>query len=112
MIHYFVAQIRIHNPDEYRKYLDKFDDIFSKYKGEILAVDGSPVLLEGKWSYTKSVIIKFNSKQEFDDWYYSNIGSPNGIARTIQTQEVQKCICLYDCVLSEQKGEKYLKLKL
>ena len=101
MIHYSVAQIRIHNPDEYRKYLDKFDDIFSKYKGEILAVDGSPVLLEGKWSYTKSVIIKFNSKQEFDDWYYSNIGSPNGIARTLQRQEVQKCICLYDCVLSK-----------
>ena len=71
MIHYFVAQIRIHNQDEYQKYLDKFDYIFSRYKGEILAVDGSPVLLEGKWSYTKSVIIKFNSKQEFDDWYYS-----------------------------------------
>ena len=71
MIHYFVAQIRIHNQDEYQKYLDKFDDIFSCYKGEILAIDESPVLLEGKWSYTKSVIIKFKSKQEFDDWYYS-----------------------------------------
>jgi uncharacterized protein (DUF1330 family) len=72
MIHYFVAQIRIHNQVEYQKYLDKFDDIFSRFKGEILAVDESPVLLEGKWSYSKSVIIKFNSKQEFDDWYYSN----------------------------------------
>jgi uncharacterized protein (DUF1330 family) len=72
MIHYFVAQIKISNPDEYQKYLDKFDDIFSKYKGEILAVDESPVLLEGKWSYTRSVIIKFNSREEFEDWYYSN----------------------------------------
>ena len=71
MTHYFVAQIKIHNQDEYNKYLDKFDDIFSKYKGEYLAIDESPSLLEGDWNYTKSVLIKFNSKEEFEDWYYS-----------------------------------------
>ena len=72
MIHYFVAQIKINNPDEYQKYLDKFDDIFAKYKGEYLAIDESPTLLEGDWGYTKSVLIKFNSKQDFEDWYYSD----------------------------------------
>lgn len=72
MIHYFVAQIKINNPDEYEKYLDKFDDIFSRYKGEYLAIDDSPILLEGQWDYTKSVLIKFNSKQDFEDWYYSD----------------------------------------
>jgi uncharacterized protein (DUF1330 family) len=71
MTHYFVAQIRIHDQDEYNKYLDKFDDIFSRYKGEYLAIDESPALLEGEWNYTKSVLIKFNSKEEFEDWYYS-----------------------------------------
>lgn len=71
MIHYFAAQIKINNPYEYEKYLDKFDDIFSKYKGEYLAIDESPTLLEGDWNYTKSVLIKFNSKQDFEDWYYS-----------------------------------------
>lgn len=71
MTHYFVAQIKIHDQDEYNKYLDKFDDIFSKYKGEYLAIDESPSLLEGNWNYTKSVLIKFNSKEEFEDWYYS-----------------------------------------
>jgi uncharacterized protein (DUF1330 family) len=72
MAHYFVAQIKINDHDEYGKYLDKFDDIFSKYKGEVLAVDESPVLLEGSWSYTKSVIVKFPGKAEFDAWYYSD----------------------------------------
>lgn len=72
MIHYFVAQIKIHNQDEYEKYLDKFDDIFSRYKGEYLAIDESPALLEGEWNYTKSVLIKFNSKKDFEDWYYSD----------------------------------------
>jgi uncharacterized protein (DUF1330 family) len=71
MIHYFVAQIKINNPEEYEKYLDKFDDIFSKYKGEYLAIDESPTLLEGNWDYTKSVLIKFNSKKDFEEWYYS-----------------------------------------
>jgi uncharacterized protein (DUF1330 family) len=71
MTHYFVTQIKINDPDEYEMYLDKFDDIFSKYKGEYLAIDESPTLLEGDWNYTKSVLIKFNSKQDFEDWYYS-----------------------------------------
>ena len=71
MTHYFVAQIKINDPFEYDKYLENFDDIFSKYKGEYLAIDEVPTLLEGKWDYTKSVLIKFNSKQDFEDWYYS-----------------------------------------
>lgn len=71
MNYYFVAQIKIHNPDEYDKYLENFDDIFSKYNGEYLAIDESPVILEGEWDYTKSVIVKFNSRKEFEDWYYS-----------------------------------------
>jgi uncharacterized protein (DUF1330 family) len=72
MTHYFSAQIKINDPAEYEKYLERFDDIFSQYKGEYLAIDESPTLLEGDWNYTKSVLIKFNSKQDFEDWYYSD----------------------------------------
>jgi uncharacterized protein (DUF1330 family) len=72
MKYYFVAQIKVHDEEEYEKYLDKCDDVFSKFKGEYLAVDRSPVLLEGNWDYTKSVLIKFNSKKEFEQWYYSD----------------------------------------
>ena len=71
MTHFFVAQIKINDPGEYDKYLERFDEIFSKYKGEYLAIDESPTLLEGNWNYTKSVLIKFNSKRDFEDWYYS-----------------------------------------
>jgi uncharacterized protein (DUF1330 family) len=72
MKHYFAAQIKINDPDEYEKYLDRFDEIFTQYKGEYLAIDESPTLLEGDWNYTKSVLIKFNSKQDFEEWYYSD----------------------------------------
>jgi len=67
---YFSAQIRIHDHKEYEKYLENFDDIFSRYRGEYLAIDESPTLLEGNWSYTKSVLVKFDNKKEFEDWYY------------------------------------------
>jgi uncharacterized protein (DUF1330 family) len=72
MKYYFVAQIRIDDPDEYGKYLDGFDEIFSRYKGEFLAIDESPEILEGEWNYTKSVLVKFNSKKDFKDWYNSD----------------------------------------
>ncbi len=72
MKYYFIAQIRIHNPSEYDRYLEHFDEIFSKYKGEYLAIDESPTLLEGKWDYTKSVLVQFNSKKDFEEWYYSD----------------------------------------
>jgi len=71
MTHYFVAQIKITDPAEYQKYLGSVDEVFSKYKGEYLAVDENPTILEGKWEYTKSVIIRFDSKKDFEDWYYS-----------------------------------------
>lgn len=71
MKYYFVAQIRINDTEEYEKYLERFDDIFSKFKGEYLAIDESPTLLEGDWDYSKSVLIKFNSKPDFENWYYS-----------------------------------------
>jgi uncharacterized protein (DUF1330 family) len=71
MKYYFVAQIRIKDPEEYDKYLEGFDEAFSKYKGEFLAIDEAPLLLEGNWDYSKSVIIKFESKKDFEAWYYS-----------------------------------------
>ena len=71
MKYYFVAQIRIDNPGEYEKYLEHIDDVFSKYKGEYLAVDESPDVIEGEWAYSKFVIIQFESRKDFEEWYYS-----------------------------------------
>jgi uncharacterized protein (DUF1330 family) len=72
MKHYFVAQIKINDLDEYAKYLENFDEIFSKYNGKYLAIDESPSLLEGYWDYTKSLLVEFNNKADFEAWYYSD----------------------------------------
>ena len=71
MKYYFVANIKIDDPNEYQKYLNEADEIFSKYNGKYLALDDSPVVLEGKWEYSRVVIIEFQSKSEFNKWYKS-----------------------------------------
>lgn len=32
-------------------------------------MDNKPVVLEGNWDYTRTVLIKFQSKNDFEMWY-------------------------------------------
>jgi uncharacterized protein (DUF1330 family) len=72
MSYYFIAQIKIKDNKEYQKYLDKAGDIFKKYKGEYLTIDNCRQVLEGNWEYTRMVVIKFNTEEDFPAWYHSN----------------------------------------
>ncbi|MFZ5967223.1 MAG: DUF1330 domain-containing protein [Bacillota bacterium] len=68
---YFAAQITIKDPETYEKYLEGYDEIFSKYKGKVIAVDDHPMVLEGSWSYTRFVLIRFPDEAELKRWYES-----------------------------------------
>jgi uncharacterized protein (DUF1330 family) len=72
MSYYFVANIRIQDEEEYEKYLEKAMEVFRKYKGSYLAVDDNPLPVEGNWDYTRVVLIRFDSKADFDAWYQSD----------------------------------------
>jgi len=71
MSYYFVAQIKIKDEVEYQKYLDGACNIFKQYNGEYLAVDNKPIILEGNWNYTRTVLIRFKSIDDFNNWYNS-----------------------------------------
>jgi uncharacterized protein (DUF1330 family) len=71
MNYYFIAQIKINDQAEYQNYISGARDVFSKYKGKYLAVDNNPEVLEGKWNYTRTVLIRFESRKDFYDWYHS-----------------------------------------
>lgn len=71
MSFYFIAQIKIRDMREYQKYLDRSEMIFNKYRGKYLSVDPDPEVLEGSWDYSRTVLIRFDSKSEFEDWYHS-----------------------------------------
>jgi uncharacterized protein (DUF1330 family) len=69
---YFMANIRIRDSREYQKYLDRAGEVFARYKGEYLAVDNEPGVLEGAWDYGRAVLIRFDTKEDFEAWYYSD----------------------------------------
>ena len=71
MSYYFIAQIKIKDNTNYQRYIDKAPEIFSKYNGTYLAADDNPQILEGNWKYTRSVLIEFKSKKDFNQWYHS-----------------------------------------
>jgi uncharacterized protein (DUF1330 family) len=70
--YYFCAQIKINDEEEYRKYISGSEEVFKKFNGRYLAVDDKSEILEGNWNYSRSVIIKFKSKEDFRAWYYSD----------------------------------------
>lgn len=69
---YLIAQIEIHDRNEYDQYEAGFLEIFLKYKGEILVVDEDPNILEGEWPYTRTVLIRFPDEEEAMRWYKSD----------------------------------------
>ena len=69
---YFMANIRISNPIDYKKYLDRSEEVFAKYNGNYLAVDNLPEVIEGEWTYSRAVLICFESREDFEKWYRSD----------------------------------------
>lgn len=68
---YFLAHIKIHDNEEYQKYLDGTDSVFSKFDGKVVAVDDEPTVLEGAHPYTRVVLIRFPNEAEALRWYNS-----------------------------------------
>ena len=71
MAYYIVANIRIDNEEGYQRYQDGFLDVFAKFEGEILVVNDSPVPIEGDWSFTRLVVLRFPSQEAAERWYRS-----------------------------------------
>ena len=68
---YIIAQIGIHDRGEYEKYSGGFLEVFSRFKGELLAVSEDPIVVEGDWPYTRTVLMRFPSADEARRWYES-----------------------------------------
>jgi uncharacterized protein (DUF1330 family) len=69
---YFVARIQIHDEAEYARYLASCDDVFARFGGRYLAVDESPIPLEGEPETGRMVLIEFPDESAFRSWYDSS----------------------------------------
>ena len=67
---YMLAQIQIDDPEEFQHYLAGFMPVFEKYGGELLATSkNQTIVIEGSWSYPRTVIMKFPSVEAAQSWY-------------------------------------------
>ncbi len=69
---YIIAQIKIHDREEYSVYDSQFMDVFKQFDGRVLSVDESPKVLLGEWTATRSVLLEFPSKESALAWATSD----------------------------------------
>ena len=76
MAGYVIAQIEVTNPDKYKDYLANVTDIITKFGGEVLVRGGNFKRVEGEWSNSRNVVIKFPSYEKALEWYHSDEYKP------------------------------------
>jgi len=72
MATYFIAQITIHDWEEYQKYLAGTDGPLERFDAEVLVVDDQATLLEGNWDCTRTVVLRFPDAESAQGWYNSS----------------------------------------
>ena len=73
---YFIVQINVKNPDNYKEYISKVSPIVEKFGGEYIVRGGKSENVEGKWPYERTVIVKFPSYEMIHKWHNSDEYKP------------------------------------
>ncbi|MGE0700626.1 MAG: DUF1330 domain-containing protein [Hyphomicrobiaceae bacterium] len=66
---YLIAQIIIHDADEYKKYTDEFRTIIMRYGGAVVARGLPAEIIEGEWPFPRTILLKFRDGDGAKRWY-------------------------------------------
>ena len=69
---YFIANIRIKDEKLMKQYSEELGDMVMRWGGEYLAIDDSPIVLEGEWPHTRLVLLRFPNQETIQKWYDSD----------------------------------------
>ncbi|MCY4023205.1 MAG: DUF1330 domain-containing protein [Anaerolineaceae bacterium] len=72
MAAYLLAQVEVHDMEQYRKYTAQTPALIEKYGGRFLVRGGEVVTLEGDAPASRLVLIEFPSLQTVQDFYASD----------------------------------------
>jgi uncharacterized protein (DUF1330 family) len=73
---YMIFNINVNNPENYKEYIEKVKPIAQKHGGEYIVRGGENMVIEGKWEYPRTVIIKFPSYAKAIEFYKSDEYQP------------------------------------
>lgn len=68
---YAIAQGKIEDRERFDQYVAEATPTLIAHDAKVLAVDESPVFVEGSIDYPRTVIIEFESEAAFRRWYDS-----------------------------------------
>ena len=71
-----IFNIEIKKPEEYKEYVKKVKPIAEKFGGEYIVRGGETTIVEGNWTFPRTVVIKFPSYEKALDWYNSQEYKP------------------------------------
>ncbi len=71
-----IFNIEIKKPEQYKEYIEKVKPIVEMYGGEYVVKAGETTLVEGTWTYPRTVVIKFPSYEKALEWYSSDEYKP------------------------------------
>ena len=73
---FVIFNIEIKKPEEYKEYVEKVTPIAKKFGGEYIVRGGESKVIEGVWTYPRTIIIKFPSYEKALEWYSSEEYKP------------------------------------
>ncbi len=73
---YLIFNIDVKKPDNYKEYIEKVKPLAEKYGGEYIIRGGETMVIEGTWSYPRTVVIKFPSYDKAKEFYNSDEYQP------------------------------------
>ena len=71
MLGYIVAQVKVHDSQEYKVYRVGFQDALRPFGGRVLVSTDEAEVFEGKWPDVRTVVMEFPSIDQAKEWYKS-----------------------------------------
>ena len=71
-----VAQINMTNKEGFKVYAEQGPETIKKFGGRYIERAGEYTSMEGKWDYTRNVIIEFPTYEKALEWYNSDLYKP------------------------------------
>ncbi len=68
---YAIAQGKVEDRERFNQYLTEATPTLTAHNAKVLALDESPVIVEGNVDYPRTVVIEFESEAAFRRWYDS-----------------------------------------